>query len=83
MAEAIYRLIALPACVPQSRAPGPIAKGPVTTFRRESTGAPSALSLFGAFPLSGAVSRSAAAWPSCSDLAQSQLMPVPAVTAVR
>ncbi len=32
MALAIYRLIALPACVPQSRAPGPIAKGPVTAL---------------------------------------------------
>ena len=29
MGGAIYRLIALPTCVPQSRVPGPIAKGPV------------------------------------------------------
>ena len=32
MDPAIYRLIALPACVPQSKAPGPIAKGPVTAL---------------------------------------------------
>ena len=42
MGGAIYRLIALPTCVPQSRVPGPIAKGPVMALSAPSSEAPSA-----------------------------------------
>ena len=67
MGSAIYRLIALPACVPQSKAPGPIAKGPVTALCRESTGAPSA------FPLSGEMPRSLALLPSAAPFSGADL----------
>src|SRR5271154_7235282 len=51
MALAIYRLIALPACVPQSKAPGPIAKGPVTALCVNRLGHRRRLSFSDPFPL--------------------------------